>query len=100
MTQKVKLTKSSGNVYRDLGFSQDESQDLIVRSTLMRELKKRIEHLDLTQAKAARLLEVTQPRVSDLIRGKISLFSTEMLIGMLAKLGGKVSVSVKFRRAA
>jgi predicted XRE-type DNA-binding protein len=100
MTQKLKMTKSSGNVYRDIGFSEEESQDLIIRSKLMRELKKRIEQVGLTQAKAAELINVTQPRISDLSRGKISLFSTEALIGMLAKLGGQVSVSVKFKRAA
>lgn len=66
----------------------------------MLELTKRVEKLGLTQSRAAYELGVTQPRVSDLMRGKISLFSTEMLIGMLAKLGGEISVSVKFKKAA
>lgn len=66
----------------------------------MLELTKRVEKLGLTQSRAAHELGVTQPRVSDLMRGKISLFSTEMLIGMLAKLGGEISVSVKFKKAA
>lgn len=66
----------------------------------MLELTKRVEKLGLTQARAANELGVTQPRVSDLMRGKISLFSTEMLIGMLAKLGGEIRVSVKFKKAA
>lgn len=100
MTEKLKITKSSGNVFRDIGFSEEESQDLIIRSRLMLELTKRVEKLGLTQSRAAYELGVTQPRVSDLMRGKISLFSTEMLIGMLAKLGGEISVSVKFKKAA
>ncbi len=100
MTEKLKITKSSGNVFRDIGFSEEESQDLIIRSRLMLELTKRVEKLGLTQARAANELGVTQPRVSDLMRGKISLFSTEMLIGMLAKLGGEIRVSVKFKKAA
>lgn len=100
MTQKLKMTKSSGNVYQDIGFSHEESQDLLIRSTLMLKLRKRIEQLELTQSDAAEQLQVTQPRISDLMRGKISLFSTEMLIGMLTKLGGQVSVSVKFKKAA
>ena len=100
MTQKLKVTKGSGNVFRDLGFTEAESQDLVIRSKLMRELKRRIEQLELTQAKAAQLTGVTQPRISDLARGKISLFSTETLVGMLAKLGGEVRVSVKFKKAA
>lgn len=66
----------------------------------MLELTKRVEKLGLTQARAANELGVAQPRISDLMRGKISLFSTEMLIGMLTKLGGEVSVSVKFKKAA
>jgi predicted XRE-type DNA-binding protein len=100
MTERLKITRSSGNVFRDIGFSEEESQDLIIRSKLMRELKKRIEQLGLTQTQAAELLQVTQPRISNLARGKISLFSTEALIGMLARLGGQVSVSVKFKTAA
>ena len=100
MTEKLKIAKSSGNVFRDIGFSEAESQDLVIRSKLMRELRNRIERLGLTQAKAAELLQVTQPRISDLLRGKISLFSTETLIGMLARLGGQISVSVKFKKAA
>ena len=100
MAEKLKMTKGSGNVYRDIGFSEEESQDLLIRSTLMLELKRRIEQLGLTQAKTAEQLQVTQPRVSDLVRGKISVFSTETLIGMLAKLGGQINVSVKFKKAA
>ena len=100
MAEKLKMTKGSGNVYRDIGFSEEESQDLLIRSKLMLELKRRIEQLKLTQAKTAEQLQVTQPRVSDLVRGKISVFSTETLIGMLAKLGGQINVSVKFKKAA
>ena len=66
----------------------------------MRELKKSIERVGLTQAKSAELLPVTMPRISDLSRGKVSLFSIEALIGMLAKPGAQVSVSVRFKKAA
>jgi len=100
MAEKLKMTKGSGNVYRDIGFSEEESQDLLIRSKLMLELKRRIEQLGLTQVKTAGRLQVTQPRVSNLIRGKISVFSTETLIAMLAKLGGRVNVSVTFKKAA
>lgn len=94
------MVKSLGNVYLDIGFSDDESQDLVIRSKLMLALTQRLQKLNLTQAQAARILEVTQPRISNLLRGKISLFSSEMLIGMLAKLGGEVKVTVRFKRAA
>ena len=83
----VKLTRSSGNVFRDLGFSPDEAEYLKVRSELMVNLQKVIKARGLKQAEAAELLSVTQPRVSDLMRGRIDLFSIDTLIDMLARLG-------------
>jgi len=85
--KKVKLTRSSGNVFRDLGFSPKEAEHLKVRSELMVNLQKAITARRLKQAEAAELLGVTQPRVSDLMRGRIDLFSVETLIDMLARLG-------------
>jgi predicted XRE-type DNA-binding protein len=61
--KKVKLTRSSGNVFRDLGFSGDEAEYLKVRAELMLNLQKVITARRLKQAKAAELLGVTQPRV-------------------------------------
>ena len=57
------------------------------RSTLMMELSSYIEKQGLTQAQAADLLGVTQPRVSDLMRGKINLFSLDMLLNMATTAG-------------
>jgi predicted XRE-type DNA-binding protein len=85
--KKVKLTRSSGNVFRDLGFSADEAEYLRVRSQLMASLQKVIAARGLKQAETAKLLGVTQPRVSDLMRGRIDLFSIDTLIDMLARLG-------------
>jgi predicted XRE-type DNA-binding protein len=85
--EKVKLTRSSGNVFRDLGFSGDEAEYLKVRAELMAHLQKVITARGLKQAAAAELLGVTQPRVSDLMRGRIDLFSIDTLIDMLARLG-------------
>ena len=85
--KKVKLTRSSGNVFRDLGFSGDEAEYLKVRAELMVNLQKVITARGLKQAEAAELLGVTQPRVSDLMRGRIDLFSIDTLIDMLARLG-------------
>ena len=83
---KVKLTRSSGNVFRDLGFAPGEAEHLRVRSELMVSLQKAIAARGLTQSKTAELLDVTQPRVSDLVRGRIDLFSIDALIDMLARL--------------
>ena len=99
--RKVKLTRSTGNVFRDLGFPPDEALHLKVRSELMLSLQKAIAARGLKQGEAAELLGVTQPRVSDLMRGRIDLFSIDTLIDMLAKLGirAKVVLQPSRRRA-
>ena len=92
---KVRVTPSSGNVFRDLGFSREEAEHLIVRSDLMIQLQKVLAQRGHRQAEAARILRVTQPRVSDLLRGRIDLFSTDTLIDMLARLGIGVRLVLK-----
>ena len=97
---KLKITPSTGNVFRDLGFRRDESEHLLVRADLMIQVKKLITSRRLKQRAAVKLLGVTQPRVSDLLRGRIDLFSTDALIDMLARLGAQVRLTVKVRAAA
>jgi len=72
----VKVTPSSGNVFRDVGFSREEAGHLAIRAHLLIQLQKLIASRGLKQAEVAKLLWVTQPRVSDLLRGRIDLFST------------------------
>lgn len=86
--------RRAGNVFRDLGFSADEAAHLKVRAVLMSELTALIGDRHLSQAEAADLFGVTQPRVSDLVRGKIDKFSVDTLINMLAAAGVRVSVEV------
>ena len=88
--KQVKRTRSSGNVFRDLGFSGDDAEHLKVRAELMVKLQKLIAARGLKQAEAAKLLGVTQLRVSDLMRGRIDLFSIDTLIDMLARIGVRV----------
>jgi predicted XRE-type DNA-binding protein len=97
---KLKITPSSGNVFRDLGFRHDEAEHLLVRADLMIQVQKLIASRRLKQRAAAKILGVTQPRVSDLLRGRIDLFSTDALIDMLARLGAHVRFTVKVRPAA
>ena len=96
--EKVKLNRSSGNVFRDLGFSGDEAEYLKMRAELMVNLQKVITARGLKQAQAAKLLGVTQPRVSDLMRGRIDLFSIDTLIDMLARLGIRAQIVLHPRR--
>lgn len=97
---RVKITPSSGNVFRDLGFSREEAEHLLIRSDLMIAVQKAVERRGLKQAEAAKILGVTQPRVSDLLRGRIDLFSTDALIDMLARLGIRVRLVLSRRAAA
>ena len=96
------ITKGSGDVFLDLGFSPSEARNLHLRSQMMNALRKFIEKEGLTQADAAKRLKVSQPRVSDLNRGKISRFSLDTLVNMLTDAGLEVDVRIKAptRRAA
>ena len=91
---KLKVSRSSGNVFRDLGFTSEEAEHLKIRSDLMIQLQKLITARGLRQAQAAKILGVTQPRVSDLLRGRIDLFSTDAIIDMLARFGVRVKVAL------
>jgi len=94
----LKVTPSTGNVFRDLGFPAQEAEHLLIRADLLIQLQKTIASRGLTQARAAKILRVTQPRVSDLLRGRIDLFSTDSLIDMLARLGMHVRFVLKSSR--
>jgi predicted XRE-type DNA-binding protein len=97
---KLKITPSTGNVFRDLGFRRDEAEHLLVRADLMIQVQKLIASRRLKQRTVAKILGVTQPRVSDLLRGRIDLFSTDALIDLLVRLGAQVRLTVKVRAAA
>ncbi len=94
-TKRTAITKGSGNVFADLGFSPAESRNLRIRSELMSALRTFIETEDLTQAEAAKLLKVSQPRISDLTRGKISRFSLDTLVNILTDAGLEVDFRIK-----
>lgn len=89
------IQKSSGNVFTDLGFEPEEALNLKLRADLMIEISKLIEERGLTQTAAAELLKVTQPRISDLVRGKIDRFSVDSLVEMLGHAGAEVSFVIK-----
>ena len=72
----------------------EEAENMKLRSSLMRALKKHLAHNNISQAQAAKLFGVTQPRISDLIRGKISLFSLDALVNMAAAAGLHVEIRV------
>jgi len=92
--EKFKVTKSSGNVFIDLGFPPDEAAILAMRSELMCQLEILIRDKEWTQAEAAKVLGISQARVSDLIRGKWDKFSLDMLITLATRAGKKVELKM------
>ncbi|MBP8274517.1 MAG: XRE family transcriptional regulator [Acidobacteria bacterium] len=88
----TKIRRSSGNVFKDLGFPTEQATNLKMRSDLMIRLSKLIDARGLTQTQAAEFFGVTQPRISDLVRGKIDRFSVDTLIGMLGHAGVGVQI--------
>src|SRR5580658_1561969 len=89
------ITKGSGNVFADLGFSPVDARNLRLRSQMMTALRHFIEKEKLTQADAAKRLKVSQPRISDLTRGQISRFSLDTLVNMLSDAGLEVDFRIK-----
>ena len=86
------IVNSSGNAFADLGVSPEEAAILQMRADLMAQVRKVIQTKKLTQAKAAKLLGVSQSRVSDLVRGKWEKFSLEMLITLATRAGIRVHI--------
>jgi len=94
---KIRTSKS---VFRDLGFAPQEEENLRIRSALMILLTEHVERAGMTQKEAADSLGVTQHRVSDLMRGKIEVFSVDTLIAMLSRLGMKTTIRVGRKKVA
>lgn len=88
------VPSESGGVFRDLGFSEQEAENLRVRAFLMLEVERVMEKKSLTQTEAAELFGVSQPRISDLVRGKIDHFTIDSLLNMLTNAGVRVEVRV------
>ena len=86
------------NVWDAIEPAPEKAAQLKARATLMTALRDRIEKARWSQAEAARKLGVSQPRVSTLMRGKLSLFSLDTLVAMAALAG--LRVEIRIRRAA
>lgn len=93
MNKRLKIERGSGNVFEDLGFSGGEAENLQLRAQLISKI--RTIARDMTQAEAAKRFGVTQPRVNDLLRGRIEKFSLDALVNMLSAAGMRVELRVK-----
>lgn len=91
----MKKEVGGGNVFADIGFPPEEAENLRLRAELMSRVDDLVRGSGLTQKEAARLLGITQPRLNNLLKGKIGDFSLDALVNMLARAGLRVSVTVK-----
>jgi predicted XRE-type DNA-binding protein len=82
------------SIWDALEDTPEAAENMKVRSSLMMALKAHIERVGWTQAQAAKQFHVTQPRISDLLRGKIAVFSVDSLINMTANAGMRVELRV------
>ncbi len=90
---KVEIQAGSGNVFADLDL--ENPTELLVKAELARQIKRLIEHQQMTQAIAAELLGIDQPKVSALMNGKLSGFSIPRLFRFLNALGQDVEIVVR-----
>lgn len=95
MAEKLKMERGSGNVFLDIGFAPDEAQNLHLRSELMSRIERFVRSSGLTQKACAARMGVTQPRLNDLLKGKIDKFSLDALVNMLGHAGMRVELRVK-----
>ena len=86
--------KRFDSVWEAIEDTPAQAENMKLRSTLMMALKDHIVRSELSQSKAAKLLGVTQPRVSDLMRGKIDLFGLDTLVNMIGAAGLRVEMRV------
>jgi predicted XRE-type DNA-binding protein len=91
----LKITKGSANIFEDLGFDIQESQNLLLRSQTMVALLEWFNASGLTQAVAAKTLGITQPRLNQLLKGKIEIFSLDALVNMATSAGMRVGLSIR-----
>ena len=92
MDEEIKVRSSSGNVFADLGLANFD--ELLIKAELVRQITYLIAAANLTQTEAARLLGVDQPKISALLHGKFSEFSTDRLFRFLNALGSDVEIRV------
>lgn len=91
--QEITIEKGSENVYADLGFP--DSEDMLIKAQLVTKIAEIIHQRRLTQAQAAKLLRLTQPKISRMLRGEFRGISERRLLQCLTRLGRDVQIIVK-----
>ncbi len=94
----TRVTESSGNVFADLGLP--DAADLLVKADLAIEIRRVLDERELSQAQAARILRTSQPRISDLRRGKLEGFTIDRLLRFLNALDQDVELAIHPKRGS
>lgn len=89
------LAEAYSQVFEEMGFTGDSGAPLKIRTLLLLEIKKLIERKGWSQAEAADILKVKQPRVSEIMTLRIDKFSVELLIKYLDRLDKQISFKIK-----
>ena len=89
----IEVQRSSGNVFTDLGLP--DAEKLKIKSGLVIEIRKAMQKLGLTQIEAAKRMGITQPKVSDMMRGDFTNLSERKLMDCLTRLGYDIEIKVK-----
>lgn len=93
----IEFTKSSGNVFADMGLQ--DAEELLTRAKLGVTVRRILESRNLKQQEIVKLLEIKQPEVSNLMKGKYYLFSEARLFSFLNKLQKKVTIQISNHQA-
>ncbi|CAN7463850.1 helix-turn-helix domain-containing protein [Acidovorax sp. LjRoot66] len=93
----VEVHRGSGNVFADLGLA--DAEKLRIKTGLVIEIRKAMRSQGLTQQEAAKRMRITQPKVSDMVRGEFSNLSERKLMGCLTRLGYDIEIKVRPAKA-
>lgn len=86
--------KKFASVWGAIEDTPEQAENMKLRSALMMAIKNHLIHMGINQTQAAELFSVTQPRISDLMRGKINLFTIDTLVNMAAAMGLHIDMHV------
>jgi|SRR6516225_1091210 predicted XRE-type DNA-binding protein len=92
---KIPIHKSTGNVFRDIGFTTAEAAELTAKSTLISAIGDTIKRRKLTQREAARRCGIDQPTLSKVLRGRMESVTIDRLTVWLTALGRTVEIRVR-----
>ena len=95
---KKNQARRFASVWDAIEDSPEKAENMKLRSVLMMALKEHITRTGMSQTEAAKMFSVTQPRISDLMRGKIDVFALDALVNMAARAG--LRIDMKIRKAA